>query len=201
MTFIHRDVLVQEMSALYDVGDSTLIPELNSIRKLSKVGVDILLVFIKDKETSQGPMLKGADWGANDTVSNLIECLNQISALAGDARERLLAVPMQKLASGRDVTLHEYRLLQASRVIGCPAVALNAAQFDDYYVFQMLRYENADTRAYIDIDSPPPESEIRRVGLKVGTVPEHLDISGLRPEQRQFFEHYSPAVLKRFRQD
>jgi hypothetical protein len=103
-------------------------------------------------------------------------------------------------------------LLLASECLEWTNKHLGLAEYEDFELFELLRFEGDDRQGYIylaaDIeDRPEIGADDWFLELVAGTYrkaiipPEDIQWSALSPEQRDFFEQNRPDVAKRFRRD
>jgi len=146
-------------------------------------------------------------------LASLLKRLNDSLQHVGSATITLrgwLTEPIGKFLAGRPLTSWEYHLLAGEGVFSAfadrfpmgTAKGMGLSPVDDFEAFSMACYEDEKQWQYIN-----PHEEPRReihfgagtVGMRFGAAPEDLDLEGLRPEQRAFFEQHRPEIYARFR--
>jgi len=143
-------------------------------------------------------------------VNELGMALHAIEGAARAAFERYSSGPVIKFARGIPLTPEEYHYLCASG-LDWGAKDAGLSPLTDFEVFSMFFYEDDKRHTLINPDAlarwPRGPAEVGvevvhdRVFARLGTPPEELSLSALRPEQKDFFQDYLPKIYARFKQD
>lgn len=140
----------------------------------------------------------------SDALMNLGETISGVA----DAQSRAIL----NFLSGKRLSREEFYILLASQTVEWTNKTMGLAAFDDYELFELLRYEGEDQSGYIylaaDIDDLPAASPddwtlafITRTYRKAIIAPEAIQWSTLSQKQRAFFKTYLPEMVGRFRHD
>ena len=147
----------------------------------------------------------------NKSLTTLSEALQSLAgAVSGiaDAQGRA----MLTLLSGKRLNREEFYILLVTECVEWTNKTVGLSDFDDYELFNLLRYEGENRNGYIylaaDIDELPqidPDdwtlSFVTRTYRKAIIPPEEIQWSTLNSEQRSFFENYLPETVGRFKHD
>lgn len=142
------------------------------------------------------------------TMSKSLEHLALAITGVADGQNRA----MLSFLGGRRLGRQEFYILLATGGIEWTNKTVGLSDFDDYELFEMLRYESDGRRGYIylapDIDDLPDVEPddwtlnfISRTYRKAIIAPEAIQWSTLTTEQRRFFEKYLPDTVTRFLHD
>ena len=145
---------------------------------------------------------------ANKSLATLSEALQSLAeSISGiaDAQGRA----MLTLLGGKRLSREEFYILLVTECVEWTNKTVGLSDFDDYELFNLLRYEGGDRSGYIylaaDIDELPqidPDdwtlSFVTRTYRKAIIPPEEIQWSTLNSEQRSFFENYLPETVGRF---
>lgn len=140
----------------------------------------------------------------SDSLSKLAETISGVA----DAQSRA----MLNFLSGKRLSREEYYILLASEGLEWTNKTMGLAAFDDYELFDLLRYEGDDHSGYIypapDIDDLPAANPddwtlafISQTYRKAIIAPEAIQWSTLSSKQRALFKTYLPEMVGRFRHD
>jgi len=141
----------------------------------------------------------------NANLAALAEELDAVRRAAENASSYFAPGPLA-LLHGLPLSRAEYFIYQARGMEFGTAREVGLSRFDDYYVYQMLCYQDEESRGYINVNLTPidPNSStdgVRVVGMRFGRAPEECRRRHLRPEQEHFFRQYLPTVYVRFSED
>ena len=113
---------------------------------------------------------------------------------------------------GRKLNREQFYILLATECVEWTNKNVGLSDFDDFELFDLLRYEAKDQSGYIylapDIDDLPDVEPddwtlgfLSRTYRKAIIAPEAIRWSTLPPQQRSFFQKYLPAAVGRFIHD
>ena len=140
-----------------------------------------------------------------DEISRSLQYLAEtISGIAGAQNQAML-----HFLGGLKLQREDYYVLLATECIEITNKTAGLTDFDDYELFNLLRYKYENRRGYIylqdDINDLPEVDPddwtmnfITRTYLKAIIPPEEIRWSTLNDEQRDFFEKYLPDTVARF---
>jgi len=144
----------------------------------------------------------------NDSLVKMSHSLERLAlTISGVADGQNQA--MLKFLGGRRLGREEFYILLATECIEWTNKTAGLSDFDDYELFELLRYESNGRRGYIylaaDIDDLPVAAPddwtlefLSRTYRKAIIAPEDIQWSTLSSEQRHFFEKYLPETVERF---
>ena len=146
-----------------------------------------------------------------DSLYALNDALQKLTASVGgvaDAHSRALL----SFLAGRRLDRQQFYILLATECIEWTNKTVGLSDFDDFELFDLLRYEAAGQSGYIylapDIDDLPDVAPddwtlafMTRTYRRAIIAPEAIQWSNLSPRQRSFFKEYLPEVVDRFIHD
>ena len=175
----------------------TAVDELGDLRTWFKRDMSESDAFPTETVTRVGDSL--------DEMSRSLQYLAETITGIADAQNQAMFHFLGGLKLGRE----DFYILLATECIEFTNKTVGLSDFDDYELFNLLRYKGKDRRGYIylqsdinDIPETDPDdwtmSFITRTYLKAIIPPEEIEWETLTAEQRQFFEKYLPETVKRF---
>ena len=140
-----------------------------------------------------------------DEISRSLQYLSQSIIGIADAQNRA----MMNFLGGLKLDREDFYVLLATGCIEFTNQTVGLSDFDDYELFNLLRYKSEDRRGYIYLQSDindQPENDpddwtmnfITRTYRKAIIPPEEIEWETLNAEQQQFFEKYLPDTVARF---
>lgn len=113
------------------------------------------------------------------------------------------------LLAGKRLDREQFYVLLATECVEWTNKNVGLSDFDDYELFDLLRYEDRDKCGYIylasDIDDLPDIAPddwalgfLSRTYRRAIIPPEDIEWNRLSPRQRSFFEKYLPDAVARF---
>jgi hypothetical protein len=143
-----------------------------------------------------------------DSLYALNDALQKLTASVGgvaDAHSRALL----SFLAGRRLDRQQFYILLATECIEWTNKTVGLSDFDDFELFDLLRYEAKGQSGYIylapDIDDLPDVEPddwtlafMTRTYRRAIIAPEAIQWSDLSLRQRSFFEKYLPEVVGRF---
>jgi hypothetical protein len=143
-----------------------------------------------------------------DSLVELSDSLQKLSASIGgvaDAHSRALL----SFLGGKRLDREQFYILLATECVEWTNKTVGLSDFDDFELFDLLRYEAKGQSGYIylapDIDDLPDVEPddwtlafISRTYRRAIIAPETIQWSSLSPRQRSFFQKYLPEVVGRF---
>ena len=146
-----------------------------------------------------------------DSLFELKGALQQLSTSVGgvaDAHSRALL----SFLGGKRLDREQFYILLATECVEWTNQTVGLSDFDDFELFDLLRYEAEGQSGYIylaaDIDCLPDADPddwtlafMSRTYRRAIIAPEAIQWSKLSPEQRSFFEKYLPNTVGRFIHD
>lgn len=146
-----------------------------------------------------------------DSLTELSKSLKHLSTTVSgvaDAHSQALTC----FLAGKKLDREQFYILLATECIEWTNRNLGISDFDDFELFELLRYEGKDKVGYIylaaDIDDLPntdPDdwtlSFLARTYRKTIIAPETIDWKTLSPKQQAFFQEYLPQAVRRFIHD
>ena len=143
-----------------------------------------------------------------DSLYALNDALQKLTASVGgvaDAHSRALL----SFLGGKRLDREQFYILLATGCIEWTNKTVGLSDFDDFELFDLLRYEAKGQSGYIylapDIDYVPDVEPddwaftfMARTYRKAIFAPETIQWSSLSPRQRSFFEKHLPEVVGRF---
>ena len=112
-----------------------------------------------------------------------------------------------KWVTGQRLTKEEYYLLAAQGILKIPSESGLKEAYEEYSYYH---YEDNKIKGYINPSEKPVPSRVpnengllgsRQGHLKVGIVPEDVNTSFLRQDQKEFFEKFHPDLFSRFKRE
>ena len=143
-----------------------------------------------------------------DEMTRSLQYLAETISGIADAQNQA----MLHFLGGLKLQREDYYVLLAAECIEITNKTAGLTDFDDYELFNLLRYKYESRRGYIylldDINDLPEVDPddwtmnfITRTYLKAIIPPEEIRWSTLNDEQRDFFEKYLPDTVGRFLPD
>jgi hypothetical protein len=146
-----------------------------------------------------------------DSLIELSDSLQKLTASIGgvaDAQSRALL----NFLGGRRLDREQFYILLATECVEWTNQTVGLSDFDDFELFDLLRYEANGQSGYIylapDIDHLPDVEPddwtlafMSRTYRRAIIAPEAIQWSNLTPRQRSFFEKYLPDTVGRFIHD
>lgn len=168
---------------------------------------DLITCFKRDID-GQNRVPKKTQLQVNNSLVELSDSLQQLaSSVSGiaDAHSRAVLT----LLGGNKLNREEFYILLATECVEWTNKTVGLSDFDDYELFDLLRYEAEGQSGYIylaqDIDDLPDVEPddwalqfMSRTYRKAIIAPEAIQWSTLSKEQRSFFEQYLPDTVGRF---
>jgi len=145
----------------------------------------------------------------NANLAALSEEIDAVRRAAGRALSYFTPDPWV-LLRGLPLSEEEYLRCRAQGALFGTAKEVGLASFDDYYVYQMLCYDDEKSLEYINVNQTPTDPTVytdadgrtyEKVGMRYGLAPEECTRRQLRPEQERFFREHLPNVYARFSND
>jgi hypothetical protein len=138
------------------------------------------------------------------SLQQAAESLGPIADLQGLATLTFLA--------GKKLNREQFYILLMSESLEWTNKNLGLSDFEDFELFDLLRYEGSQRQGYIylgeDVDDLPDIGAddwylklVSNTYRKAIIPPEEIHWSTLQPEQREFFTRYLPKVVGRFIHD
>jgi len=146
-----------------------------------------------------------------DSLAAMSDSLHNVATTitgVADAQSRATL----KFLGGSRLNREEFYILLASETVEWTNKTMGLAAFEDYELFDLLRYEGEDQSGYIylaaDIEDLPAVDPddwtlafITRTYRKAIIAPEAIRWSTLSSKQRAFFKTYLPEMVGRFLHD
>ena len=140
----------------------------------------------------------------NDALQKLTDSVGGVA----DAHSRALL----SLLAGRRLDRHQFYILLATECVEWTNQTVGLSDFDDFELFDLLRYESAGRSGYIylakdihfrpDVDPDDWTLSFRSRSYRRAVIaPEAIQWSTLSPRQHSFFKEYLPEVVDRFIHD
>lgn len=143
-----------------------------------------------------------------DSLYELSDALQKLTTVIGgvaDAHSRALL----SFLGGKRLDREQFYILLATGCVEWTNKTVGLSEFDDFDLFDLLRYETAGQNGYIylapDIDNLPAVEPddwtlafMSRTYRRAIIAPEAIQWSTLSPRQCSFFETYLPEVVDRF---
>ena len=147
----------------------------------------------------------------NNSLAVMSDSLHKLAKTitgVADAQNRA----MLEFLSGSRLSREEFYILLASESLEWTNKTMGLAPFDDYELFDLLRYEGEDQSGYIylaaDVEDLPAASPddwtltfMTRTYRKAIIAPAAIQWSALSSKQRALFKTYLPEMVGRFRHD
>ncbi len=128
------------------------------------------------------------------SLASSIDELVKIRELTAKLKDRLDLEPLSLYVDGYLLSREQYYLLVARGIL-----TFRLEEREAYDHFRMFHYEDDERRCYINPDERPlPKGTIK---LQLGSPPEAILWSRLRPEQQEYFQEQQPDVAVRFRRE
>ena len=171
---------------------------------------DLITWFRRDIE-GQNKLPEETLEQVRNSLGTLSDALQQLAGPVtgvADAHSRALL----RFLGGNRLNREEFYILLATESVEWTNKTVGLSDFDDYELFDLLRYEGESQSGYIylasDIDDLP-EAEpddwslefLSRTYRKAIIAPEAIQWSTLTADQRSFFEKYLPDTVRRFLHD
>ena len=143
-----------------------------------------------------------------NSLYELRDALQKLTASVGgvaDAHSRALL----SFLGGKRLNREQFYMLLATGCVEWTNKTVGLSDFDDFELFELLRYEAKGQSGYIylapDIDYVPDVEQddwaftfMARTYRRAIFAPETIQWSSLSAQQRSFFEEYLPEVVGRF---
>ena len=188
-------------------GDSVKSASQSAATAVDELG-DIITWFSRDIQSSSTvPQATISRVGASlallsESIAQVTESINKVADAERHATLAFLA--------GQRLTREQFYILLASECLEWTNKALGLSEFEDFELFEMLRYEGDDRQGYIylaeDIDDLPDIGMddwfleiVSSTYRKAIIPPEDIQWNALAPDQRAFFQRHLPDAAKRFR--
>jgi hypothetical protein len=138
-----------------------------------------------------------------EILHDLDEELRKIEKTSRELRDYFCSLPLRKLFTGLPLTREEFYLLAAGGAITIPSVSGEGP----YEEFMYYLYEDSERCGYISLSENPSDQfvDMQDGGwgsggpMTFGVIPEDVDASCLRSDQREFFKKHRPELYQRFR--
>ncbi len=139
---------------------------------------------------------------ARSSLERLRQELASMRRAGQELFSRFSSGPVAELLDGHRLTREEYYLLAAADIWEMipwgTAKQLGLSPCDDFEVFSFFWYQDNMRFGYINPEEVQRDPGSQRVRARFGRPPEEIRLSALRPDQREFFERYLPAIYARF---
>ena len=136
---------------------------------------------------------------ATSLYRTLYHELTSARSQVGDLFEAMAAQPRVKFLRGLLLTETEYYALCMEGIVWPDRRALGLGQLGeltDCDLYRLFHYEDEQWVGLINPSEVPRKNG--RTGVRIGRPPEEIPLTGLRPEQREFFSRNLSAVFSRF---
>jgi hypothetical protein len=159
-----------------------------------------------------------AGWLPNDHISQISTSLTALQKSLQQAAESLDPIAdLQGRATltflaGKKLNREQFYFLLMSESLEWTNKNLGLSDFDDFELFDLLRYKGTERQGYIylceDVDDLPDIGAddwflklLSSTYRKAIIPPEEIRWHTLQPEQREFFKRYLPKMVGRFIHD
>ena len=168
---------------------------------------DVMTCFQRDID-GRSRISTDATMHMGDSLVALSDALQKLTVSVGgvaDAHSRALL----SFLGGKRLNREQFYILLATEIVEWTNKTIGLSDFDDFELFDLLRYEAKGQSGYIylapDIDDLPDVEPddwtlafMSRAYRSAILAPETIQWSNLSPRQRSFFKKYLPEVVGRF---
>ena len=171
---------------------------------------DLITCFKRDIE-GQNKLPEETVTQVNNSLVTLSDSLQQLATSITGVADAHNHATLTFLGGSR-LNREQFYILLATECVEWTNKTVGLSDFDDYELFDLLRYEGEGQSGYIylapDIDDLPEVGPddwalgfLTRTYRKAIIPPEAIQWSTLTSEQRSFFEKYLPEAVARFLHD
>ena len=171
---------------------------------------DLITCFQRDIE-GQSRVHKKTERQIRNSLASLSDSLHQLATSVSGVADAHSRATLSFLG-GKKLNREEFYILLATECVEWTNKTVGLSDFDDFELFELLRYEGEGESGYIylapDIDDLPDADPddwalgfLSRTYRKAIIAPEAIQWSTLSTRQRAFFENYLPDAVRRFIHD